>query len=363
MNKKVIVITGAAGFLGSAITVALSQNHEITALDIRQPGSALVAATPGVKWLQVNIADSTSVSRSFQQVKADCSHIDFIIHLAAYYHFGRDWRKEYEQTNITGTENIVKTAINHGVRRILFASSIIALGPPTPGQILDENSPTNDYIPYAKSKSIGEKIIKDGSSQLPGIIIRFGGIFSDWCELPPLYSLIKLWSKIGLPGRIMPGKGESGFPYIHRSDAVQFVKRCISLHNQLDPLEIFLAAQNGAVYHKELFSVIKKTLFKQSFSKPISISPGIAKIGLFMNLALDKMAGKSSFEQPWMLDFIDLPMIADSSSTQRKLNWSCSPGKSVLDKLQIILKQYQEQRKIFDERNRLRNEGRYIYSD
>ncbi len=363
MNKKVIVVTGAAGFLGSAITVALSQDNKMIALDIRQPSRALVAATPGAKWLLVNIADSKCVIRSFQQVKADYGQIDFMIHLAAYYHFGRDWRKEYEQTNITGTENIVKASINHGVRRILFASSILALGPPTAGQILNENSPTNDYIPYAKSKSVGENIIKNGSGQLPGIIIRFGGIFSDWCELPPLYSLIKLWSKIGISGRIMPGKGESGFPYIHRSDAVQFVKRCISLHNRLDSCETFMASQHGAVYHKELFSVMKNTLFKQRFSNPISISPGIAKIGLFMKLALDKMAGKPSFEQPWMLDYVDLPMIANASSTQRKINWSCSPGKSVLDKLPIILKRYQDQRKIFNKKNMLRNEGKYVFSN
>jgi nucleoside-diphosphate-sugar epimerase len=37
MNQKVIIVTGAAGFLGSAITVDLSRDHKIVAIDRRKP--------------------------------------------------------------------------------------------------------------------------------------------------------------------------------------------------------------------------------------------------------------------------------------------------------------------------------------
>lgn len=362
-KQQVVIITGAAGFLGSALAVTLSQNYNVVAIDVRKPSNELIAATPSVQWFQLNIADSKSVGVSFQQFKNDYGQIDFVIHLAAYYHFGKDWRKEYERTNIEGTENIVKAAIANDMKRILFASSIMALGPPIHGQILNENSPTSDYIPYAKSKSMGEKIIRDNSNQLPGIIIRFGGIFSDWCELPPLYSLIKLWARPGLLGRIMLGRGESGFPYIYRNDAMEFVKRCLKYENQLKPLEIFLAAQNCVVYQKEIFASIKKYLDKQDNKKPISISPGLARIGLFTKLAVDKLTGNPSFERPWMLKFVDLPIIVDNSFTEQKLNWQSTDKYHLLERLSIILGNKLQQSKNFTQYNQIRNEGQYQYHD
>jgi nucleoside-diphosphate-sugar epimerase len=46
-----------------------------------------------------------------------------VIHFAAYYHYGDDWRKEYGSTNINGTINIIEAAHWAGVKRIIFASS------------------------------------------------------------------------------------------------------------------------------------------------------------------------------------------------------------------------------------------------
>ena len=65
---------------------------------------------------------------------------------------------------------------------------------------------------------------------LPGIVLRVAGAFSDWCELPPLYSLIKRWSGRGPSSRLVPGRGSSGFPYIHRDDVVRSVIRCVECH-------------------------------------------------------------------------------------------------------------------------------------
>jgi nucleoside-diphosphate-sugar epimerase len=363
LADKVTIITGAAGFIGSSLVVTLSKEHNIIAIDQRKPNHALVTAAPEVKWIELDIADAKNVNLTFQNVKEDLGKIDFVIHLAAYYHFGNDWRVEYENTNIRGTENIINAAIYFGVQRIIFTSSIAALEPPQYCQLLNEDSPTSDYIPYAKSKSIGEKLIKRAAGKIPGIVLRLGGVFSDWCELPPLYSLIRLWSSFQPFSKMIPGKGESGIPYIHIFDVIQIIKRCIALHSKLESYEIFMASQNGAVLHKELFLSVQQSLNYPSSLKPIYISPRLVKIGLNLKLILGSLVHKVPIEQPWMLKYIDCPWIVDNTFTQRKLELHCSPNMNILERLPVILKLYEKQKNKWIDRNVQRNLGNYLFSN
>ena len=192
-------------------------------------------------------------------------NIDYVIHFAAYYHYGNDWRRQYGSTNIKGTINIIEAAPQAGVKRIIFASSIASLKPPLGGEFLTENSPTNGYVPYEKSKAAGEALLSDNSHKVPAVALRLGGVFSDWCELPPLYSLIKLWSKLNIIGRIIPGKGYSGFPYIHRYELVRIIRRVIEKSESLDRFEILIASEDGCTRHKDLFPIIRSQAEKNNW--------------------------------------------------------------------------------------------------
>ncbi len=109
MRQNVLLITGAAGFLGSAITAALSREHAVIAADVREPSEALRRAAPGVAWEQLDIGDPRSVTALFRRIRGDHGRLDFLIHLAAFYHFGSDWLPEYERTNVRGTANLPPT--------------------------------------------------------------------------------------------------------------------------------------------------------------------------------------------------------------------------------------------------------------
>ena len=245
MKRNVIMITGAAGFLGSALALDLSRDHQIIGVDRRRPTEDLLRDTPGVWWRQTDISDQNAVAALFHEVGTELGRIDFVIHFAVYCDFATRWHGAYEKTNVVGTANVLHYARQMRVKRLLFASSIAALAPPAAGVCLTEKSPLSDYIPYARSKLIGEEIVLEDTRQLPVIVLRLAGVFSDWCELPPLSSLLKTWTG-GFPlNRILAGKGLSGIPYIHRADVLQFIRRCLDRHEQLDPAEIFLVSQDG----------------------------------------------------------------------------------------------------------------------
>jgi len=216
MSHQVVLVTGAAGFLGSATTVDLARDHKVVALDRRKPSRALVDAAPDATWWQVDVSDAPTMASVFARTKETLGRIGFVVHFAAFYHFGTAWLREYERTNVQGTDNLLKLATEDGVSRVIFASSGAALRPPPSGERLTEKTVTAGYIPYAESKSIGESMVRETSERLPGIVLRIGGAFSDWCELPPLSSLIRQWAGRSPLRRLVVGRGKTGIPFIHR---------------------------------------------------------------------------------------------------------------------------------------------------
>jgi nucleoside-diphosphate-sugar epimerase len=361
MKKKVIVVTGAAGFLGSAITVDLSGDHHLLALDRRKPTDALLVAAPEVIWHQLDIADPQTLASVFHRTKQSFGRIDVVVHFAAFYHFGADWRPEYGRTNVEGTSNVLRSAKENGAQRMIFASSIAAMQPGSPDGALTERTPTTGYIPYAKSKSIGERMVLEASNYLPVIVLRIGGVFSDWCELPPLYSLIRLWMGRWPLNRLVVGRGTSGMPYIHRNDVVRIVRSCIDAYEALGSHEVFLASQPGTVLHKDLFAVVRQPHSSGADSVPTFVAPELAKFGLYVRHALGSLTGDLPFEHPWMLKYVDRPWVVDTTYTRNTLGWSCTEGMGVLDRLPRMLEHFQQDRRTWRHRNSIRNRGQYAY--
>ena len=278
MQHPIIILTGAAGFLGSALTVDLSGDHSIVAIDRREPGEALLDAAPQVEWYQVDISERKALADVFRTTRRRHGRIDLVVHLAAFYHFDLDWHPEYERTNVGGTANVVQLAIECEVARLIFASSLVAMCPPAPGTMLDERTPTADIIPYGKSKAISEAMIAEASDRLPSIVLRIGGVFSDWCELPPLSSLIKLWGARTPFNRVVAGRGDTGIPYLHRADWVRLVRSCIERHRDLGSHEVFLASQHGAVSHEDLFLATQRARSGASRKRSTSPPPSPASL-------------------------------------------------------------------------------------
>jgi len=363
MKKPVVVITGASGFIGSALCIDLAIDFTVIAVDRREPSEQLRKAVPQIIWHILDISDPQAISKVFTRARIDFGQIDFVLHLAAYYDFGTDWVQEYQRTNVEGTAMVIETSKKEGVKRLIFASSIAAMTPPASGSFLTEASPTSEYTPYARSKSHGERLLVEASPQLPYTILRIAGVFSDWCELPPLYSLIKLWTA-GYPfGFMIPGRGESGIPYIHINDLVFLIRKCIFIDHKLGPSSIFLASQHGAVLHRQLFSAIRSAAANSGSQDPIYLPKSVAKIGVRIRCALGRFSGNMPVERPWMLDYVETPWTVDTSRTRQILEWDCTPGLDILGKIPLILSNLKTDPKGWEERNKTRNERRFQYSD
>lgn len=361
MTKPVVAITGASGFIGSALCVDLAKECNMIAIDRREPSEQLRSSAPQIHWKIVDIADKRAISAVFAQTKTDLGQIDFVIHLAAYYDFGTRWVSEYQRTNVEGTANVIAASIDAGVKRFIFASSIGAMEPPSGGAFLTEDSPLSEYSPYARSKYMGEGMLAEASAQLPCMILRIAGVFSDWCELPPLYGLIRLWSSAYPMGLIVPGRGESAIPYIHLHDLVHLLRKCLLRSHTLDTYTIILASPHGAVSHRQLFPAIRSVSGFSGSQNPIYLPLTLARFGTWIRSGWGEITGHGSYERPWMLNYVDKPWNTDPGHTQRILDWACTGESDILEKIPVIMKNRSASPGVWEEREIRRMERRYSY--
>lgn len=360
-HLPVVLVTGSSGYLGSAICVDLCRDHVVLGLDRRPPSQDLRDEAPGAEWGVVDITDARGLMGWTGRMVERYSRIDFVVHLAAFYHFGKRWLPEYEQVNVAGLKNTLEAAIAAKAARFVFAGSIASLSPPPRGNVLTEKSPPVDHVAYARSKALGETLLFDYQERIPSVSLRIGGVFSDWCELPPLFSLIRMWSSPTVTGRMIPGRGWSGFPYIHRRDLVAAVRNILRESHRLAPWERMFASPSGCTQHRDLFPVIRKGLGPGFSPRPLFIPPVVARTALFIRNRFKVLLGQRRYERRWMIDYVDKPLVVDAQYTHSTLGWTPSPDLGILQRLPVLMDHFRKDRREWEMRNIRRNEGQYAY--
>lgn len=118
-----IAVTGSSGKLGSATLVKLrSEGHEVVGLDLH--------GTAGPGFVRVDLTDYGQVLDTFLGVTARASSFDAVVHLAAIPVNGLVPDAATFQNNVTVSFNVLHAALRAGIRTIVSASSITAMGFP-----------------------------------------------------------------------------------------------------------------------------------------------------------------------------------------------------------------------------------------
>ncbi|MBN3808165.1 NAD-dependent epimerase/dehydratase family protein [Paraburkholderia sp. Ac-20347] len=148
-----VLLTGANGFVGRAVSRALLACGDRVTGIVRQPGSA---GEGGRTWLSTG-KDFVDVE---QEWPADL-RCDAVIHLAARVHTLKETAADpmaaYRETNVAGTLRVARAARAAGSRRFVFVSSIKAIAEHSDGQPLTERTPAGPSDPYGISKLEAER--------------------------------------------------------------------------------------------------------------------------------------------------------------------------------------------------------------
>lgn len=174
-----ILITGGAGCLGSSlIEKYLPLGHEILVIDNFATGKReALPQMEGLTLIEGSIADSQLVQDSFDKFKP--THV---IHSAAAYKDLTDWVSDTE-TNVLGTINVAKAALNTGVKKFINFQTALCYGRPEiiPIPVTHKTAP---FTSYGISKTAGEQYLLQ--SGLPVISLRLANICGPRLSIGPI---------------------------------------------------------------------------------------------------------------------------------------------------------------------------------
>lgn len=116
-----VVVTGASGFIGSAVTRSLLERN-VQVLALLEPGAdASNLEGLDVERRQVDITKSADLDGVFENVR-------YCFHLAAKFGFWPRDPSSFYAVNVQGSRNVVSAAAEAGVERIVYTSSVATLG-------------------------------------------------------------------------------------------------------------------------------------------------------------------------------------------------------------------------------------------
>lgn len=172
------LITGGAGFIGSHLAeLLIGKGHEVLVVDNLLSGRLKnlqsIADHPKFSFAQADIRDTASLQPLFDGA-------DWVFHLAGLADIvpSIEMPAQYYSTNVAGTFNVLESARQSGVKRVLYAASSSSYGIPdiypTP-----ESAPIKPQYPYALTKYMGEELVLHWANvyKLPAVSLRLFNVF------------------------------------------------------------------------------------------------------------------------------------------------------------------------------------------
>jgi dihydroflavonol-4-reductase len=162
-------VTGATGFLGSHVARVLGEQGA----DLR----LLVRSTSNLRNLEgIKAETATGDLRDSSSLEKGMSGCDTVFHVAADYRLWVRDPAEMYRSNVDGTKAILYAARKHGVRRVVYTSSVATVGFTGNGHPADEDSPVSlaDMIgPYKRSKFLAEQLAMEaGGSGMHVVVVN-----------------------------------------------------------------------------------------------------------------------------------------------------------------------------------------------
>ena len=205
-----ILVTGANGFIGKALTNYLAYYFDVNVFKYTK-----------------EITDSEALDAAFQEFKPD-----YVYHLAASYSdkLSNFVRVQNYKTNLIGTANVINACVKHDVKRLIFTSST-AIYKPNSTQILTENSPLMPSTPYGIAKMASELDIQ-AANKLFGLqytILRMHIAYGGHQPYNKYRNVVRMFIEKIIKEDTTPlyGDGDQRCSFIYVDDIVEALHSCI----------------------------------------------------------------------------------------------------------------------------------------
>lgn len=199
-----IFLTGGTGFIGGVVAAKLRERGDHVKALVRDPAAASALEQIGCELIRGDL----TVDHSVRAAMVGC---DAVIHGAAVYAIGileKDKPAMFE-ANVLGTERVLKAALQTGVPRVVYISTVNAFGN-TEGEVVEEGfEHSENYVSYYdetkhKAHKIAKILIQE--HDLPGIIVQPGHVYGPG-DTSESGAVVRMYLKKRLPVKLLPQTG------------------------------------------------------------------------------------------------------------------------------------------------------------
>lgn len=264
-----ILVTGASGLVGSQIIrYLLSTNKDVRAIKRKTSNLEWTSdINEFIDWIETDILDIIKLDNAFVG-------ITHVVHCAAIVSFDNSNNEQMHTVNIEGTKNILALCQKYNVQKLIYLSSIAALGRSSKSDEITEeakweSSTTNSS--YGTSKYLAEievwRAQEEGLTTLilnPSVIIGPG----NWTS-----SSVKFFKHVKTGNPLYP---IGSLNYVDARDVAKIVG--LFLYNNI-PAERFIL-NAGTVSYKDFFGLIARAMNKKAPFLKISTSLAIFVAGV-----------------------------------------------------------------------------------